>query len=720
MRSDQSSTHEHHTASKSETRQRARPFLKKILYPVALDGAIVVVIVLVALWVYSPSSEIYFNPYDLGIASYGGLRVLDGFVPYAEMHTPYGPAQFYILALFFLLFGTSIDTMELESLIVKVVLVAMVYWTLRGCVSRVFALLLTLVVGTLIPIFFQPPLALVGMVFAVGCMTRYSHRQHAGWLVGAGISIGIAGATRWDFGFYCTVVSAVALVSLPLVRRLAAALPDQEVPAVSLRGLVRHLLVLAVSATLVALPFYAPALLTDPWAIFRSIRITLGTHDYRTLPWPDLPNLVGVARGELTVSQYLDLASTSFPAYAFFFLGPLNVIAVLISLWGRPSARPSAPLLVYTYVTTLLGACLLIYADSRPDFGHTLPSAMFMLLSLPLILWLGTRLPGVVPLRTLVPHWGILIVTLLILVPTLLFGIRTLGNRDASLPQKNLYTSPTLAGLSKAPTDERRSAKKSARNYDALVDYIRENTTSDEFIYSGNVRHDKLFVNDVLIYFASERHAGVRDYHMDPGSTTRQDIQQQIIRDLKSNDVRLVVLADLGLPQEPNKSSESSGVTDLDDYIHTNYTVRERFGQYFVLTAREPTDTCGGEPVGDEYGSVVEVVDTATGGSEVKRDGQVLIQGWAATPAGSPPTGRIEVKVEGQQVVAPVIQCIPREEIAENYGQSARHSGWQVTADLRDLEVEDPIVNVDVEAVDRDGGRHSLQKDPGLELRLAP
>jgi hypothetical protein len=675
----------------------------------------VAAIVLVALWAYSPFSEFSFNPYDLGLLAYGGLRVLDGFVPYAEMHTPYGPAQFYIRALLFLVFGTNIETVELESLIIEVVLVATIYWTLRGCASRVFALLLTLVIGTLAPAFYQPPLALVGMVFAVGCMTRYSRHQHAGWLVGVGVSTGIVGATRWDFGFYCVAVFAVTLVSLPLVRRVAA-LPGQT--SGSLRMLVRHLLLLLVSAMLAALPFYAPALLTDPWAILRSIGIAAGVHDYRVLPWPDLANLVDVARGRLTALQYLDLASNSLPAYAFFFLGPLNAIAVLISLLGRSSAKPSVPLLVHTQITTLLGACLLVYADSRPDLGHTLPSTMFMLLSLPLILWLGSRFPGVVPLRTLVPRWGILVVTLLILVPTLLLGIRGITSRE-SLPQENFFTAPTLAGLSNDPPDGR-NGKRKAKNYNALVDYIKENTKPDEFIFSGSVRHDKISVNDVLIFFASERHAGYRDFHMDPGSTTRQDIQQQIIRDLERNDVRLVVLADLGLPQEPNKSSESSGVTDLDDYIHANYTVRERFGQYFVLTARETTDTCGGESVGDEYGSVDEVVNPATEGSEVEPDGQVRIQGRMATPAGSSPTDRIEVKVEGQQTIAPVIQCIPSEEVAEDSGQSARHSEWQVTVDLRDLEVEGPIVDVDVEAVDRDGGRHTLQKDPGLELRLAP
>jgi hypothetical protein len=313
-----------------------------------------------------------------------------------------------------------------------------------------------------------------------------------------------------------------------------------------------------------------------------------------------------------------------------------------------------------------------------------------------------------------------MILALLIVVPILLPSVVLIAKNRGTPPAEGLYTAPTLAGLSPKVKGARR-ALETAENYNALVDYVKENTAPGEFIFSGSVRHDMMDTVDVLIYFASERHAGFRDYHMDPGSTTRRDIQQQIISDLERNDVGLVVLADRPPPQEPNKSAESSGITDLDDYIHANYVVQEQLDQYFVLTKRNPSDSpCASTPVSSGYGSV-EQIGPREGGSEIERDGQVRIQGWAATPEGSPPIDRIEVKVEGQAIINPVIDCIPRKDLAERFGEDARHSGWQVTADLRNIEeVTGPVVDIAVEAVDREGGRHSLPADSEAALRLAP
>ncbi len=688
-----------------------------------LDWIIAATIALVSLWLHSPPYRIHFNVYDLGIAAYGGFRVLDGFIPYTEMHIIYGSAQYYMRALLFDLLGTSIETMKLEQLIAAIFAAVAIYWALRGCTGRAVAVVLSFIIPTLflgaLPVVFP---ALVGMFVAVGCMTRYSRRPSSGWLVALGSSIGVVGAFRWDFGFYCIVVFVIALASLPSIRRLAT--PPGEVSD-SVQVHVRHFLLLLASAVLATLPFYAPTLLTDPLAIYRSIGLALDTHGYRSLPWPDVPSLVDLAYGEVTVSQYLDLLSNSFPAYSFFFICPLNVIAALLSLRRGSQVRPSMPLLVHTQVTTLLGASLIVYASARADLGHTLPATAFTLFSLPLVLWFGSRSIGrpiseigEASLRALILRWGVLVLVLLILTPTFLMGIRRVESRSAPPPQEALYTAPTLAGLYPPP----RNGPPVPREYNALVDYIKENTAPDEFIFSGNFRHDKLFVNDVLIYFASERHAGTRDYQMDPGSTTRRDVQQQIISDLERNDVRMVVLRNAPPPTEPNKSAESSGVTDLDDYIKDNYVVQEQFGQYSVLTNGKSTDSyCASSDGSVGYG-FVDVIKPLTGGSEVEPNGQIDIGGWAATPAGSSPIERVEVNVEGQ-TVEPVSECMPREDLAQYLGEDARYSKWQVTVDLRNIEkVSGPTVDVYAEAIDRNGGRHPLPKasQAKSELLLAP
>ncbi len=123
-------------------------------------------------------------------------------------------------------------------------------------------------------------------------------------------------------------------------------------------------------------------------------------------------------------------------------------------------------------------------------------------------------------------------------------------------------------------------------------------------------------------------------------------------------------------------------------------------------------------PVPGTYGYLDGALNRTTGTSTVRRDGQVKVIGWAATPAGSPPLDKVEVKIDGQ-AVTPVIWGVPREDVADHFGQSARYSGWEVTIDLRDFEVSGPV-NIEADAVDVDGGRHPLPKNPNLSLRVEP
>ena len=637
------------------------------------------------------------------------MRVSDGFVPYAEMHTPYGPASYYIRALIFGVLGRSIAAMGVEFIVWGALFAASSYWALRGCTTRRLALLVTLLAGTVGGTAFgQHAAAYVAIVVAVGCMVRYSRRSHVGWLVATGAAVGFVGAARWDFGVYCVLVFGVVLAGLPFVRRVAAqSVGEAEPQPVGLRVHARRFAALVVPAAVVALPFYAPVLFTDPLAFVRSFEIVQGVRPYRTLPWPTLPNPMDVAYGKLTIGTYLDAVVGVYPAYAFLLIGPANAVALVVALLMRPSGGPGVPLLVYTQVTTLLAASLLYYGSSRADIGHLLPSAVFALLSLPLVYWSVGRLRDAAFFGACILRWGLIVAALVVVLPAFLSSAQWFA-RGWAAPPPEPFSTPALAGMAGDPAQ--------AREYDALVRYVTRHTEPGKFIFSGNVRHDRLDINDVLIYFASGRHSGVRDYHMDPGSTTTRHVQQQIIRDMERNDVDLVVLRDEGLPPEPD---DGSGVAVLDNYIRDNYVVRERFGSYLVLTARKLGESsCASVPERDAYGSVDHAANLLTGGVAVARDGELRIGGWAATPTASPPLDRVEVRVEGRPV-GPVTQCIPRKDVAEHFGRKARNSGWEVLVDLGDVGVSGRI-DIEAEAVDRDGSRNPLPVPTNMELRVQP
>jgi len=113
------------------------------------------------------------------------------------------------------------------------------------------------------------------------------------------------------------------------------------------------------------------------------------------------------------------------------------------------------------------------------------------------------------------------------------------------------------------------------------VDYVRENVPAGERIFVGMLRHDRLYTNDVMIYFLSERDAATRYHELHPGLTTTEPNQREIIADLEQARTRWLVLEEEHV-NEPNQSSVSSGVHVLDDFIRQHFSPRARFGEYTV------------------------------------------------------------------------------------------------------------------------------------------
>jgi hypothetical protein len=120
-----------------------------------------------------------------------------------------------------------------------------------------------------------------------------------------------------------------------------------------------------------------------------------------------------------------------------------------------------------------------------------------------------------------------------------------------------------------------------------VAERLRVQTKPDELVFIGNHRHDKIFANDVALYFIADRKPATRWYHFDPGLQTDGRIQQEMVQDLQSSKTRWIVLCDKWADfNEPNASSVSSGVRTLDHHIELNYTLQETYGRYSLWTHR--------------------------------------------------------------------------------------------------------------------------------------
>jgi hypothetical protein len=118
----------------------------------------------------------------------------------------------------------------------------------------------------------------------------------------------------------------------------------------------------------------------------------------------------------------------------------------------------------------------------------------------------------------------------------------------------------------------------------AAIQYIQEQTSPNERIFVGNLRYDRIVMNDIMFYFLSEQHSATVYHELHPGLVTTKDVQKKIIEDIKKSGVRYVVCwTDDGKNVEANESNKSNGITELDDFIQRNFKLIRKFKHYLIL-----------------------------------------------------------------------------------------------------------------------------------------
>ncbi len=106
----------------------------------------------------------------------------------------------------------------------------------------------------------------------------------------------------------------------------------------------------------------------------------------------------------------------------------------------------------------------------------------------------------------------------------------------------------------------------------SAIEFLQAHTQPRDYVYVGLGRHDKVFINDVALYFLTNLRSATKWHQFDPGLQTSAQIQWEMIGELKRNDPRYVVLeSQWDGVQEPNASVKSSGIVLLDGYIRENY-----------------------------------------------------------------------------------------------------------------------------------------------------
>lgn len=552
----------------------------------------------------------YPLPYDEGLVLTNAMRVAAGQVPHRDFYSIYGPADFYFAAALFKIFGPSLLIVRLLDLFVEAItVVAMFIATSFYCRRRV-AICTALV--TLLWIYGLNtyivsavfPVALLSLVSSVLLIPLFVGGVTRRRLCIAGAVAGLSALYRYDTGVALLAVQICVIAIAGYFR------PDTAS---------RRLITIASTLWPYMLGF---AMLTLPAVIyFLSVSsvypliydvVVLQARNYRRYRHMPFPGIHLKKLDDLAV--YGPIVTVALSLFALVRLGSLIQRGHPAGKEKRSPERQLSGLLVilsllafvmyfkgYVRVGTLnmfisilpallLTAVLFECRMGLPRFARGLVNclACFFIFTAAFSAAKATRfdlLQGSVPDRI----------------------VRVIFTSGRPAPQPEpawcKLSSSFIAGFCSLeddgltkPNPEVQSEWCKQSNpltigFCFLVDYgriqtiefIETHTRPDQKLFVGLTRHDRTIGNDNLIYFATQRLPATRWSHFDPGLQSSYPIQENMIGDLKAASPPYIVLdSEFDSLREPNDSSISSGVTLLDDFIHSKYRYVQSFGEMSI------------------------------------------------------------------------------------------------------------------------------------------
>lgn len=496
------------------------------------------------------------NLYDEGLISYGAHTLLKGGMLYRDFWSGYGPAQFYLIAGIFKIFGEFALLARLTTLIAMWATCGMIYLVARrlgppSLALPVWALAVIASVGYVPGLPPPMPMILLTSLLCGLCLLNYLSSRRTSRLVLSGLLVGIVTLFRHDFGAYNAFAGTVVLTVLAM----KCGVPAAESISRRLASFVRMLFCYYLSAGVLVLPVFLYFAAKDSVADLKFVWVTLPLKLYAKffrLPYPTPPNPLHSHESlKVLVKMTLDVM----PFWLPILIIGLTAVVLVLRLRRTGSWADQLPALFFLMFS--LGA--MNYARIRADYPHGLPAVLMACLLLPVVL---SEIP-----RTRISLRVLAVIACLCLIYHPITRKMDMARIAMSAPEYVMQL-PRAKGLHV-------SAKWS--DYEKAVRYIQANTTPDERIFVGCNRHDMLRTNDAMFYFLSERESATRYVELHRAVASTAPCQQRIVGGIEQYHVRYIVLRD-DFRREPNLSSRSSGVFVLDNFIKANFAPVVRFG----------------------------------------------------------------------------------------------------------------------------------------------
>lgn len=497
--------------------------------------------------------------YDEGIVVTGALRILEGGIPYRDFWTLYAPGEFYALAGIFKIFGISLKTVTLFTIVILSLIVCSVYiFIKRLCAQSLSVLALLFSLGWLKSyMVYNRPWQLAILFYILCCFTflNFINSNRNKWLVITGILLGMMGIFRQDFGFY--IFNCIFLVVLLKELNFYKDKGWKD----RLAFVVKKEIYFISGSLIILLPLFLGLIFNSALKEFVRDTVFFPIAIYpkvRSLPFPQLKLH--------TLEFYL-------PLFVFLSSG----IRLLFYGWSDKAGKSIDWL---TLFLLLSGISLFNYSSTRSDKAHLLPTMIIAILLFTLSLDRFLKNNSTFFRKSI----------MLFLLFALSFILLFFSAKPAFLKIKYLYKHKAQTEINIARAKGFYDGSEHAQSQAMAIRYIQDNTEQNEKIFIGNSKHDKVLTSDVLFYFLSERLSATKYYELHPGLTNTRGIQEQIVNDIIKANVRYIVLwAEDPMNiyiNEPNDSSKSSGVNDLDDFIKEKYQIEKKIGNYLILCRR--------------------------------------------------------------------------------------------------------------------------------------
>lgn len=522
----------------------------------------------------SPQVNAY-STYDEGIILTGAMRVAAGAVPHRDFYANYGPGQFYVLAGLFDLFGQTVLVERLYDVVVKAGIVCFVYLIATQLMRPPYAALATAlglvwIAAARSPVYPIWPCLLLIFASIWIVLPVFRHAWSARRLFCAGLSAGGIVLFRYDMGSLALVILSAALALFGLIepqpfRSRARILAATLAPFCSGAGLIVAALVLVYVRYGIASDF-----------IFQIVAYpALHYAEMRGLPFPT------VSRGHLSSM--------------IIYMPPLAVIGFLLLMITQfKEWRLSASGRREAWISSVV-AC---FAAGFYFKGVVRVSIIQMMSSIvPSFLVLGFVLDRLMSRQRLFAGLPLALpaiaASVFALVPSVIVARDALGIARANLSDAIGIARGAVSKGDAAGGEQRCSRQDElprARCFQVSVPereavrYVVAHSAPDQPIFVANGINDKVFIDDMAMYFLAGRQPATKWSQFDPGLQNSEPIQVEMIAELERNRPPLVILdSEWDDVSEPNGSARHSGVTLLDDYIHEKYRLAANFGPYAIL-----------------------------------------------------------------------------------------------------------------------------------------